>query len=293
MAMLPMPRQRISARVKDVGGIGVSRALPVRERRLIGAWCFLDHAGPSVFASGQDGMHVGPHPHVGLQTFTWMLDGEILHRDSLGYRQIIRPGQVNLMTAGYGIAHSEDTPSGQSRLHAAQLWIALPDSARNMPPRFDHYPDLPKWHKDNIDFTLLVGDTEEHSAPTLHFSPLVGLDMRACREATTNLVLRADFEYGIFVLEGEAAADDESIALNELLYLGEGLDTVTLKLKKGTRALLLGGTKLNEQVMMWWNFVGRTKSELQTYVSEWNSGDERFGKVVDDNRAPTPSPVMP
>lgn len=293
MAMLPMPRQRISARVTDVGGIGVSRALPVRERRLIGAWCFLDHAGPSVFELGQEGMHVGPHPHVGLQTFTWMLDGEILHRDSLGYRQIIRPGQVNLMTAGYGIAHSEDTPPGQNRLHAAQLWIALPDSARNMPPRFDHYPDLPKWHKDNIDFTLLVGDAEEHSAPTLHFSPLMGLDMQAHSEAMTNLVLRADFEYGIFVLEGEAAADDESIALNELLYLGEGMDTVRLKFKKGTRALLLGGTKFNEQVMMWWNFVGRTKSELQTYVSEWNNSDERFGTVVDDNRAPTPSPVMP
>nr|WP_238996378.1 pirin family protein [Pluralibacter gergoviae] len=158
MAMLPVPRQRISARVTDVGGIGVSRALPVRERRLIGAWCFLDHAGPAVFERGQEGMHVAPHPHVGLQTFTWMLDGEVLHRDSLGYRQIIRPGQVNLMTAGRGIAHSEDTAPGHTRLHAAQLWIALPDAARNMPPRFDHYPELPQWQKDAIDFTLLVGD---------------------------------------------------------------------------------------------------------------------------------------
>ncbi|HDS1234323.1 pirin family protein [Pluralibacter gergoviae] len=293
MAMLPAPRQRISARVTDVGGIGVSRALPVRERRLIGAWCFLDHAGPAVFERGQEGMHVGPHPHVGLQTFTWMLDGEVLHRDSLGYRQTIRPGQVNLMTAGRGIAHSEDTAPGHTRLHAAQLWIALPDAARNMPPRFDHYPELPQWRKDNIDFTLLVGDAGGHSAPTLHFSPLLGIDMRASSEATTTLPLRPDFEYGAFVLEGEAAADDESIALNELLYLGDGLESVRLTLKKGARILLLGGAKLSEPVMMWWNFVGRSKAEIQACVSAWNSGDPRFGRVVDDERAPTRSPVMP
>ena len=293
MAMLPAPRQRISARVTDVGGIGVSRALPVRERRLIGAWWFLDHAGPAVFERGQGGMHVGPHPHVGLQTFTWMLDGEVLHRDSLGYRQIIRPGQVNLMTAGCGIAHSEDTAPDHTRLHAAQLWIALPDAARNMPPRFDHYPELPQWQKDAIDFTLLVGDAGGHSAPTLHFSPLLGIDMRASSEATTILPLRPDFEYGAFVLEGEAAADDESIALNELLYLGDGLESVRLTLKKGARILLLGGAKLSEPVMMWWNFVGRSKAELQAFVSAWNSGDPRFGRVVDDERAPTRSPVMP
>ena len=293
MAELPAPRQRISARVADVGGIGVSRALPVRERRLIGAWCFLDHAGPALFEHGEEGMHVGPHPHTGLQTFTWMLEGEILHRDSLGYRQVIRPGQVNLMTAGHGIAHSEDSPPGQDRLHAAQLWIALPDSVRDMPPRFDHYADLPRWQKDTIAFTLLVGDFDGHHAPTLHFSPLVGLALQASIESTTTLTLRPDFEYGIFVLEGGALADDESIALNELLYIGEGQASLKLTLKPGARALLLGGVKFEEPVIMWWNFVGRNKAELQTYVSEWNSGSARFGSVVDDNRAPTLSPIMP
>lgn len=286
-------RQRISARVKDVGGIGVSRALPVRERRLIGAWCFLDHAGPAMFACDSEGMHVGPHPHTGLQTFTWMLEGEVLHRDSLGYHQIIRPGQVNLMTAGRGICHSEDTPPGQKRLHAAQLWIALPDAARQMAPRFDHYPTLPRWRSDRIDFTLLVGNYAEHRAPTLHFSPLIGMDLLAAGSTATQLALRSDFEYGIFMLEGEAQADGEHIGLNELLYLGEGLDTLTLTLRAGARALLLGGARFEEPVVMWWNFVGRSRPEIQTLVAEWNQGSEKYGRVAGDDRGPTLSPLMP
>lgn len=286
-------RQRISARAKDVGGIAVSRVLPVRGRRTIGAWCFLDHAGPALFKHGQEGLQVAPHPHVGLQTFTWMLEGEVLHRDSLGYRQRICPGQVNLMTAGRGISHSEDTPAGIDRLHAAQLWIALPDDVRDMAPRFDHYPDLPRWGDDDIHFTLLVGEYGERRAPTLHFSPLIGIDILAQENATVQLALRREFEYGVFVLQGEADADGERIALNELLYLGEGLSTLTLSLKKGAQALLLGGEKLNEPVMMWWNFVGRSKAELQAAVADWNSGDPRFGHVIDDDRPPSPSPLMP
>lgn len=121
--------QRIAVRNAEVGGIPINRALPTRERRTVGAWCFLDHAGPTVFNGTSPGMDVGPHPHTGLQTFTWMIEGEVLHRDSLGSEQVIRPGQVNLMTAGHGIAHTEQSVGEQRRLHAAQLWIALP----NMP----------------------------------------------------------------------------------------------------------------------------------------------------------------
>lgn len=150
--------QRIASRLTDVGGIPVARAIPVKERRTIGPWCFLDHIGPTRFAPGAPGMDVGPHPHIALQTFTWMLEGEILHRDSLGSKQVIRPGQVNLMTAGRGIAHTEESVPNQPDLHAAQLWIALPEADQHTPPRFDHYPTLPRWQQGEITLTLLIGE---------------------------------------------------------------------------------------------------------------------------------------
>ena len=292
MSQEPVIRQHISSRVKDVGGMDISRALPTRERRLIGAWCFLDHAGPTLIKHDNEGMHVAPHPHTSLQTFTWMLEGEVLHRDSLGSRQIIRPNQLNLMTAGHGISHSEDTTPGQNRLHAAQLWIALPDAVRDMAPRFDHYPELPHWQENGIAFTLLNGEYKTWRAPTLQFSPLVGMDLQADSKATTRMEMRPDFEYGVFVLQGAAQVDDEQIQLNELLYLGEGLETLQLTLEAGSRVLLLGGAKLNEPVMMWWNFIGRSKEEIQSLITAWNNGDERFGRV-DDDRAPVPSPPIP
>ena len=292
MSSYPIVRQRISSRLQNVGGMAIARALPTRERRLIGAWCFLDHAGPAVFSGEREGMHVAPHPHTGLQTFTWMLEGEVLHRDSLGTSQVIKPQQLNLMTAGKGISHSEDTTPDQHKLHAAQLWIALPEAARNMAPRFDHYPDLPHWREDEIDFTLLTGEYQTQRAPTLQFSPLIGMDLHTHSAAHTELLLRSDFEYGVFVLQGEAQVDNEPVQLNELLYLGEGLETLRLTLQPATRLLLLGGEKFNEPVMMWWNFIGRSREELKTWVNDWNQGDKRFGQV-NDPRTPMPSPLMP
>ncbi|MEM8111703.1 pirin family protein [Morganella morganii subsp. sibonii] len=288
-AVLP---RRISARIKDVGGVPVSRVLPVKERRQIGAWCFLDHAGPAVF-EGDDGMKVGPHPHIGLQTFTWMLEGEVLHRDSLGLEQIIRPGQVNLMTAGRGITHTEDSAGKNARLHAAQLWIALPPADSTVAPRFDHYPELPVWHHDQISFTLLTGEYGGRRSPVLHFSPLIGMDLLAQQETTTTLDTRPDFEYGIFVLEGRLTYCDEDYSANELVYAGEGLSSVTLTLMKGTRLLLLGGTPVQERIMMWWNFVGYDTQTLQQAVSDWNNGDIRFGTIENEPREPLPAPQYP
>lgn len=287
------PLQRIVSRSKDVGGIPVARALPVKERRLIGAWCFLDHAGPSVFRGDADAMHVAPHPHTGLQTFTWMLQGELLHRDSLGYEQIIRPGQVNLMTAGHGIAHSENSAPGERHLHAAQLWIALPAAVINMPPRFDHYPKLPQWQLQGVHYTLLTGEFDAYKAPTLNFSPLVAIDAVAQRQAGITLPLRTDFEYGVFVLEGEIQLNGESFIQDELAFLGLNNRMLNLTLAPGARILLLGGEPLGENVMMWWNFVGRSKQELQQAVDDWNENNGRFGEVGGDEQAPTPAPQMP
>lgn len=150
--------QEFPLRSAEIGqGTVIKRALPSRHKRMIGAWCFLDHAGPVTFPQG-DGLDVGPHPHIGLQTFTWMIEGTMMHTDSLGSKQLIRPKQVNLMTAGHGISHTEVAPDTETKMHAAQLWIALPDAQIAVEPRFDHYPELPVVEKDGVEFTVLVGE---------------------------------------------------------------------------------------------------------------------------------------
>jgi redox-sensitive bicupin YhaK (pirin superfamily) len=271
--------QRLPANRAVLGeGMTIRRALPNRQRRLIGAWCFLDHFGP-VDVSGGDGLRVGPHPHTGLQTFTWPLAGEILHRDSLGYEQLIRPGQVNLMTAGRGISHSEESPLPRSpRLHGAQLWIALPASQRFCEPAFEHYPEMPRLEQGGFELTLLAGDLLGEAAPTRVFSPLFGLDLRAPGAAATELPLRRDFEYGALVLEGEVTLAGEPLGVGELLYFGSGRDSLGLRSASAARLLLLGGEPLGEEILMWWNFVGRDRAEMTRYVADWNA-ERDFGEV--------------
>ncbi|OYD23367.1 pirin family protein [Oceanimonas baumannii] len=285
--------ERLPARQADVGGIPVARLLPVRQRRLIGAWCFLDHAGPAHFTAGQPGMRVGPHPHIGLQTFTWMLKGQVLHRDSLGHEQVIRPGQVNLMTAGLGIAHSEESVAGEQELHAAQLWIALPEADRHTPPRFDHYPRLPMWSQQGVCFTLLAGEYTGHRAPTLLFSPLVGLDLHARQAATLILPLRLEFEYGLLALEGSMTLAGKQVGPDELIYLGSALAHVELALEPGTRVLLLGGEPFKEQIYIWWNLVGHSEAEIAEALADWQAGSPRFGTVPGYNGEPLPAPPLP
>ncbi|ERS87768.1 pirin family protein [Halomonas sp. PBN3] len=272
--------QHVPARTAEVGGIPLHRALPSRQRRLVGAWCFLDHAGPVVFKGDSRGMQVGPHPHIGLQTFTWMIAGEVLHRDSLGSEQVIRPGQVNLMTAGRGISHTEQSLPDDPQLHAAQLWIALPHAHRHTAPRFDHYPDLPVWREAGATLTLLVGEFAGREAPTLTFSPLVGMDLAAEHDATLTLPLNPAFEYALLPLEGAPSLAGEALAVDELAYLGRGRDALELALPAGARALLIGGQPLGEEVLIWWNFVGHSKEEIAAAQREWEAGGERFGRVA-------------
>ena len=179
--------EKIEARAADLGnGMVIRRALPSRQRRMVGAWCFLDHAGPVAFEPGH-GMNVGAHPHTALQTFSWLIEGEVLHRDSLGNAQVIRPGQVNLMTAGRGIVHTEESLPGERGLHLAQLWIALPSSHADCEPAFDHYPELPRWEAGGSTFTLLAGSFAGHTAPGKLHSPLVGIDITSAQGGALEL----------------------------------------------------------------------------------------------------------
>ena len=277
------PIERILPRAADLGeGMIVRRALPTRQRRMVGAWCFLDHAGPVDFAPG-GGMHVGAHPHTCLQTFTWLIDGEVLHRDSLGHEQWIRPGQVNLMTAGHGIVHTEDSAPGARRLHAAQLWIALPPELADCPPAFEHYPNLPRWNDAGCTLTLLAGRFGGRESPARIHTPLVGMDLLASQDAQLALPLDPTFEYGLLPLEGGMDIGGQHFATDEFAYLPPGRERITLDLTAGSRILLVGGEPFGEPVTMWWNFVGHDKAAIAQAQRDWEGGGEvgsaRFGPV--------------
>lgn len=264
--------ERINAHTAQVGkGFIVRRAVPTKARRMVGAWCFLDHVGPADFDAGQ-GLNVGPHPHIGLQTFTWMIKGEILHRDSLGYEQIIRPGQVNLMTAGSGITHSEESLNDDAgRLHITQLWIALPDAERHCPPDFKHYPDLPIILSDGFKITLLAGTAFNLTAPTKVYTPLVGMDLKTEGAAKTGIGLNPEFEHAVLCLDGAMQVEGETIEPGALLYLGMGRQTLSVSSHAAAQLLLIGGEPFKENILMWWNFVARHPEEIIQATHDWNN----------------------
>ena len=285
--------QRITARSAEIGGtLPVNRVLPTRQRRLIGAWCFLDHAGPARFAPGE-GMHVGAHPHTCLQTFTWMIEGEVLHRDSLGNEQIIRPGEVNLMTAGRGISHTEDSLPDASALHAAQLWIALPKAQGDCPPAFAHYPDLPRWTADGVGHCLLVGDYASRSSAVQVYSPLLAIDLVSAQGGPLALQLNPQFEHGILLLEGELSIGTEVFSENQLGYIGCGHEELKVHLAPGCHAILLGGEPFADEILMFWNFVGYNKAQIAQAWRDWQAGDARFGRVPGYTGQPLAAPALP
>ncbi|MCY4755167.1 pirin family protein [Pelomonas aquatica] len=276
--------ERIESHVGDVGGLPIQRALPNKGRRAVGAWCFADHAGPATLPR-EKRMNVGPHPHTGLSTFSWMIEGEILHRDSLGSEQVLRAGEVNLMTAGRGISHSEESLS--DRIHLAQLWIALPDAERDRPASFQHFPDLPRATLDEgWDATVLVGEFAGRRSPLPSFTPLLGVDLAAAGPACAALALDSRFEHGFMLLEGEVDVSPaghaavETVRPGTLLYVGTGCESVELRCAAGARLLLLGGEPWAAPPLLWWNFVGREPAEMQAWAMDWAREDGgRFGIV--------------
>lgn len=304
----PSTARIIQSRAHELSpGFAIRRALPTREQRMIGAWCFLDHIGPTKFDSG-GGMHVGAHPHIGLQTFTWMVEGQLRHRDSLGYNQVIRPGQVNLMTAGKGVSHTEDSLPGETHLHGAQLWIALPPEKETIEPAFQHYSRLPEWRSGGLHYTLLAGQFQNQTAPVAVHSPLLGMDIFAPNGgATAALPLNPTFEHGIMVLNGEAQLFENDPFVEEALqakkvhhltpgalaYWRPGISALTVRLTAGTRLLLIGGEPFPAPVKMWWNFVSASTDALRQAVYDWNQFHPRFGVVQGQNHRRLISPEYP
>ncbi|MFV2119916.1 pirin family protein [Streptomyces sp. Act-28] len=268
------------SREATVGAVRVRRALPRRGRRTVGAWCFADHMGPADVTE-DGGLDIGPHPHIGLQTVTWLIDGQVLHRDSLGSEQVIEPGRLNLMTAGRGVSHAEEaTGHYRGTLEGIQMWIALPEGTRHGPPAFEHHAELPRTDLDGRAgaATVLIGDFGGLTGPARHDTPLVGveLDLRA----PVVVPLRPDWEYALVVLRGAVAVRDQPLRPGHLGYLGEGRDELSLDVREPTRVMLLGGEPFPEPLLMWWNFVGRDREEIDAAHASWARQDDRFGRVA-------------
>ncbi|OYN78947.1 pirin family protein [Mycolicibacterium sphagni] len=257
----------------------VRRTLPQRQRSLIGAWCFADHYGPHDVRESA-GMDVPPHPHTGLQTVSWLFRGEIEHRDSAGVHQLVHPGELNLMTAGAGICHSEVSTRKTTILHGVQLWVALPDSDRNTARDFNHHVPEPVSRGDAT-IRLFLGELAGDRSPVHTFTPLLGAQLDLAAGCTLELDIDPGFEHGVLLDLGRLEVAGRTLESGQLAYLGPGSTTVRLHNRAGTtaRALLLGGAPFTEELLMWWNFVGRSHDEIVRYRQLWQDGDDRFGAV--------------
>ena len=300
----------ITPRDVPLGGpraLHVRRTLPSRQRSLIGAWCFVDHYGPN-HVTGTSGMSVAAHPHTGLQTVSWLFAGEVAHRDSSGHQAMVRPGEVNLMTAGRGISHSEVSTPETSTLHGAQLWVALPDGSRDVEPGFVHHAPEP-FVGEGWQARVFLGSLVGQTSPVPTYTPLLGAEVSL--DAGTQLSLDVDptFEHGVLVDTGSLAVDGERGSEHDLVYVPPGRGSLTFTAyDEPVRVLLLGGPPFGESIVMWWNFIGRSHDEIVAFRDEWQAqitadgavvgdaqevGPGRFGVVIEDHLPPIPAPELP
>jgi redox-sensitive bicupin YhaK (pirin superfamily) len=271
----------------------VRRTLPQRARTLIGAWCFADHYGPDDVAE-TGGMDVAPHPHTGLQTVSWLFSGEIEHRDSLGTRAFVRPGELNLMTGGHGIAHSEVSTPDTTVLHGVQLWVALPEEHRHAARAFHHH--VPRAVPlDGGEVRVFLGSLAGDTSPVPTFTPLLGAEVVLQPRATVVLAVDERFEHGLLVDRGEVRMAGAPLRPAELGYLAPGHATLTVANTSdvAARMILLGGPPFDEQILMWWNFVGRSHEEIVQAREEWQDASDRFGEVVGYDGERLPAPALP
>ncbi|WP_166907449.1 pirin family protein [Mycobacterium sp. DL440] len=273
----------------------VRRTLPQRDRSMIGAWCFADHYGPYDTRTGR-GMDVPPHPHTGLQTVSWLFEGLIEHRDSAGVHAMVRPGELNLMTAGAGICHSEVSMPEAPILHGVQLWVALPGAARDTGRDFAHYAPPPRT-VDGATVRVFLGELAQSQSPVHTFTPLLGAQIDLDPGAELTLDVDPAFEHGVLLDQGAIEVCGTTLAVADLGYQAPGRTQLHLVNRGGdpARALLLGGTPFTEELVMWWNFVGRSHDDIAAYRELWQANDARFGDVqgYSGNIPRLPAPPLP
>ena len=301
--------QVLTPREVPLGGLRamtVRRTLPQRDRTFVGAWCFADHYGPDeVDDSG--GMVVPPHPHTGLQTVSWLFAGEIEHRDSAGHQALVRPGELNLMTGGRGVSHSEVSTSGTTTLHGVQLWVALPDAARDDPADFEHYVPAPL-AAPGWEARVFLGSALGDTSPVRTATPLLGIELLLEPGTVLDLEVDETFEHGVLLDSGSLVVGDQQVKPAELAYVEPGRTSLRLEALEASRLVVLGGPPFGEEIVMWWNFVGRTHEEVVQAREEWQAqitrdgavatdgqdvADGRFGVVVGEHLPPVPAPALP
>ncbi|MFE2048113.1 pirin family protein [Streptomyces sp. NPDC059459] len=271
----------------------VRRTLPQRSRTLIGAWCFADHYGPDDVAD-TGGMDVAPHPHTGLQTVSWLFSGEIEHRDSLGSHAFVRPGELNLMTGGHGISHTEVSTPRTTVLHGVQLWVALPREHRDAPRDFQHHVPGPV-ALDGVEIRVFLGSLAGSTSPVETFSPLLGAEVALAPRAAVTLGVDPAFEHGLLVDRGEVRMAGTALRPAHLGFLDAGSDTLTLVNASDTpaRAVLIGGAPFDEEIVMWWNFIGRSHEDIVRARTDWQNASDRFGAVEGYPGDRLPAPALP
>jgi hypothetical protein len=288
----------LTARDVPLGGpraMRVRRTLPQRQRSLIGAWCFADHYGPEDVTTGTP-MDVAPHPHTGLQTVSWLFSGEVEHRDSLGTHALVRPGELNLMTSGHGICHSEVSTPATTVLHGVQLWVALPDAHRDGGRDFRHYAP-PAADLGGATARVFLGTLAGRESPVPTYSPLLGAEIVLAPRARLSLPVEPGYEHGVLVDAGPVGMSGTALQRSELGYQPPGAATVELAnlTAEPARILLLGGTPFEEDIVMWWNFVGRSHEEIAAFRQAWEAELDQFGRVEGYQGTPRrlPAPPLP
>ena len=281
----------IDPRPRDLGGFTVRRLLPAAGNRMVGPFIFLDHMGPAVMERGA-GMDVRPHPHIALATVTYLFEGEIIHRDTLGSELAIHPGDVNWMLAGRGIAHSErsspDERARGVRIHGIQSWVALPTAHEEAPPAFAHHParTLPRLRRDGAELTVIAGTAYGAESPVGVLSPTLYVDARL--EAGARLTVDGEHvQRAVHVVEGIARIGERRIGPGVMAVLRHGAE-VTVEVEGPSRLMLLGGAPLDGDRHIWWNFVSSSKERIERAKDDWRNG--RFGKVPGDDKEFIPLP---
>ncbi|RZK41437.1 MAG: pirin family protein [Pedobacter sp.] len=263
----------IEERPSNIGNFMVGRLLPFREKRMVGPFSFIDHMGP-VAMNARQNMDIAPHPHIGLSTLTYLFEGSIMHKDGLGTSIEVNPGQVNWMTAGKGIAHSERTPerlrNSDKFLHGLQIWVALPKHLEQMEPEFFHADssELPSWEEDGVSYKLIAGEVFDKKSPIPVYSPLYFIEIKTVEERKINIGKGLFGESGLYILNGEIESDGHTFGPKQLLVAKDS-SLCEFTMKENTSVYIFGGEAFPEERFMYWNFVASDKALIEAAKQKW------------------------